>query len=823
MRSLLDDLRHAVRALAKRPRFLLAVVAPLALGIGANTAIFAIVDAVLFRPLPVRAPAELRRVQTVDRSHPDEIVGTSYPLYVDYRDQATAFSGLAAYSDPTGVHATVDGRVPERVTCMIVSGNYFEVLGVGTSIGRGLGPSDDAAGATNVVVISDRYWQTRFGGDPGALGSVVRVGGAPFTIVGVANAEFSGIDLDSPGGRPDLWFPISSVLTVTPEIADLKPLERDGFGWLSVVGRVAPGASTAQGDAQLTAAAEGRIARRTTPREFEPVPRVVPANEAALAPSTGETTTNVAWLLFGIVGCVLLIACADAAGVLVARGEERQREIAIRQAIGASRWRIMRQLVLENLIVALVAAAAGLLVATWMTSAFEAMAPISFMLSPETVTPVTGSRVLAFAVGVAMVVGLVFGTLPALRASSVQLVPSLKSETRQVTAAGFKMRLRSVFLAIQVALSVVLLAGAGVLLQSLWNAYHTDAGYDADRIATAAVDLGRQGYDRERGERAFAEILERVRATPGVESASLARSVPIHRGGIQTSVEFEGREPDPEAMAELNPVVPGFFDTIGVPLLQGRDLSPADTKDSPEVVVVNRAFAERYWPGENPIGKRITNWGEKGAEVVGVVADYRMRSLRDPAPPALFVSHAQFYVPRMTIVAKTTGDPAVLLPAISAAVLRVDPELPAYDAGTGEQKLGVALARERIVALLLVAFAGLAMLLSAMGFYGAFSYSTRLRSHEFAIRVALGAQRGDLIRIVIRGGVLLAVVGVAGGLAASYGLSGVLSSLVFGLQPADPVSFAAAALALVTVAAVACYVPARRAARVDPAAALRAD
>jgi predicted permease len=430
--------------------------------------------------------------------------------------------------------------------------------------------------------------------------------------------------------------------------------------------------------------------------------------------------------------------------------------------------------------------------------------------------------VLGFTAAVALLVSLLFGVLPALRASRIDLVPALKNERRFVQTLGYRVPLRSAFLVAQVALSVVLLAGAGLLLRSLWNAYHVDPGFDPSHVAVVSVDLSRQGYAKERAKEAYARMLENVRALPGVRSAALARNVPIHRGGMITTIEIDGREPSPEDEANLNAVTPGFFATIGAPLLRGRDFEEADVEGR-DCVVVNEAFARKFWPGEDALGKRIKNFGNNQAEVVGVVADFKIRSLREDAPPAVFVPSKQFYTPRMTFAVRTYGDPAAALPSIRSAIARVDPDLPMFDARPLEAQFGIALAQERIVAWLLVTFAGLALLLAATGFYGAFAYATRAREREFAIRVALGARALDLVATVVRSGVALATVGVALGLAAAYGLSGALASVVFGVGAADPASFAAAAVALVSLPALACYLPARRAARVDPATALREE
>jgi putative ABC transport system permease protein len=823
MRALLDDVRHAFSAVLKRPKLLAAIGIPLALGIGANSAIFGVVDATLFRPLPVREPERLVRVYATDRSGPTALNNASYPAYADYRDGVQAFAAFAAYSDPYAIHVSSSAGRAERVPSMLVSANYFETLGVAPTLGRFFETNEDRVGEGRVVVLSDGFWRRRFGGDPGALGASIRLDGRDFAVVGVAPSSFTGIDIDTFDRVPDLWVPISSIGELRPEWEEMQPLTGRGFGWLYMVGRLAPGATLPGAQTELDVVAAEHAAAHAGKAMGTPYARAIPAVEAALDPTSDRNATRIAWLLFGIVSCVLLIACVDAAGLLVARGEERQRELAIRLAVGASRWRLVRQLLLESLIVSGVAAIAGLLVAGWIADLFAALAPPGFLLSPEVASPVAGPRVLIFTAAVAVLVGLLFGTLPSMRASKVDLVPALKSEVRFVAPRGPRVPLRSVFLVVQVGLSVVLLAGAILLLRTIWNAYHVDPGYETAHLGVATVDLARQGYDRAEAQAVFARILDEVRALPGIRQAALSYSVPVSASGMRTSIEFDGVEPDPEAEAELVPVGPGFFATLGVPVLRGRDVLPSDTNESAPVLVVNSAFAERFWPGEDPIGKRIANAAPNGAEVVGVVGDYAMRSLRGSVPPAVFMPHTQFRTQRMTIAFRAVGDPAAMAAGVQAAVARIDPELPVYDVGTGESKVGVALAQERVVAWLLGTFATLAAVLTATGFYGAFAYQTRLRRREFAIRAALGARSVDLLASVLRRGVTLASVGVAVGVLGAFVLSESLASLLFGVTSSDVASFFGAAALLVAVPALACYLPARRASRVDPAASLREE
>jgi predicted permease len=825
MRSFVDDLRQAVRVLAKRPRLVAAIAVPLALGIGANTAIFGMVDGVLFRPLPVREPDRLARVYAVYPDMPDSLNGSAYPVYLEYRDGSPAFDGLAAFSDAGPVNLATGSGGAERVQCSAVTGNFFEVLGVRAAHGRTIERADDGApGASPVVVLSDRVWRHRFGADPSVVGSSLRLNGREFTVVGVTPAGFSGLDLDAADAIPDLWAPTSMVDALFPELAVLKPLTRRGFGWLQVVGRLAPGVSATQAQAALDAFAAARDAAPHDANRNDPSPRVVPAVQASLDPSTGGRTERLAWLLFGIVACVLLIACADAAGMLVVRAEERQREVAIRQAVGASRWRVARQLLAESVIVSVLGALGGLALAIWLSDVLAALSPAGFALPPEVASPVGGARVLAFTASIAALTAILFGTVPALRGSRVELTSSLKDEARVVEVGRGRIRLRYAFVVLQVALSAVLLVGAGLLLRTLWNAYRVDPGFEPSGLLVASVDVAKQGYDEARGRAVYDRLVEEARAIPGVRSAALARSVPVQRTGMRSSVELGDVEVPEDEQADLNVVGPDFFATMKIPVLRGRAFEASDLEGSHPVMVVNKAFADRYWPGQDAVGKRIKNIGPEGgagSEIVGVVANFKAHSVREEPAPVMFSPAAQFYLPRMSVVVRTDGDPSALAGPLRAAAARIDPEMPVFNVRTGDEQLGLVLAQERVVAGLLVTFAAIAILLAATGFYALFAYLTRLRTREFAIRVALGAGRRDLVGSVVARGAACAALGAAIGLVAAGALSGVLSDLLFGVAPLDPASFAAAGLLIVAVAALACYLPARRAARVDPATALR--
>lgn len=704
----------------------------------------------------------------------------------------------------------------ERVSCSIVTGNYFEVLGLSASPGRLIDRADDTPGARPAVVISDRLWRRRFGADPAAVGSVVRINGRALTVAGVAPAGFVGLDFESANGVPDLWTPVAMTAAVRPESAD--PLTERGFQWLQIVGRLAPGATLAHAQTGLNAVAAARDERRANASRRGPSARALPAADASLDPAGGGRTTRLAWLLFGVVACVLLIACTGAAGLLVARADERKREMAIRQAVGASRGRIARQLILESLFVSGLSAVIGLLFAVWLSDVLVALAPSGFVLPAETASSVLGTRVLFFTLAAAVLTGMLFGIAPAVDASKLDLAPLLKNEGRLVSTIGGRFRLRYSFVVFQVALSAALLVGTALLLRTVWNAYRVDLGFETTHLLVGSVDIGKQGYDKERRQQVLKRIVDEVREMPGVRSAALARTVPVQGSVMRAGVEIDGVDLPPDTEVDLNVVGPEFFAALGVPVLRGRAFEASDSEGSPTVMVVNQAFADRYWPGQDPIGKRFNR-----AEVVGVVANFKLRSLRETPTPVMFAAAAQFYLSRMSIAVRIESDPAAGAGLLRAAVARVDPELPLFNVRTGAEQFDLALAQERIVAGLLVTFALIAVVLAATGFYALFSHLVRLRMREFAIRIALGAGRADLIGLVVGKSATLAALGIAAGLAAAVLLSGALTHLLFGVAPLDATSFAASALVLLAVPILASYVPARRAASVDPAAALRLE
>jgi predicted permease len=815
LRSWILDLRFAARTLTRAPGFALLAIAVLALGIGANTAVFSIVDAVLFRPLTFPQPDRLVRIFAVD--HPAQFVSnSSYPVYRDYRDGTRSFSGLAAYCDSVAVHVSTAGAVPERRTAALVTGNFFGVLGLEAQRGRLITAADEAApGASPVAVLSDGCWRRAFAADPAAVGRTIRLNGHPFTVVGIAPAAFLGVSLDS---LPDFWLPISMVEQAEPEWG--KDLPDRGFSWLDIVGRLKPGVSIREAQSELDVLTAAREKGQPEDKR-DPWARVLSLRDSVVYPDQAPQTSRISWILAGIVLLVLAIACADAAGLLLARSERRRREIAIRSALGASRQRIVRQLLFEALLLALGGGAAGLVIAWWLVAGIRAIAPGNFPIPLGAAAAVPNPRVLAFAIAASLVTGAVFGLLPALRASRRELVSDLKGERGR--GGSGRMPLRDGFSSAQVALSAVLLVGAGLLLRTLAAERAVAPGFDPERGVVFTLDLARQGFPAESRLATFDRILDAVRRAPGVRSAALGWMVPITNSGMIVTID---KKPDARKRSvDLNLVGPGFFSALGSPLLAGREFRDSDTAGAPAVGIVNQALAEREWPGQNPIGKVLADVGmaKRPVTVVGLVANARFRSLREPVRPMLSVSFAQFPRPAGSVLVRTSGEAAAALSAIRTAVRGVDPELPLYGVRTLRDRVTGSLGQERLLASLLGGFAALALILSVAGIYGVVSSSVEARRREFGVRLALGADRRHVLGLVLARSVRVAGIGLAIGVPVALLAARSLSTILFGVTPADPASVAAAVAVLGSAAILSGALPARRAANTDPTESLRAE
>ena len=826
MDNLLKDARYGLRALLKSRGFTAVAVLSLGLGIGVNTTLFSLVNAVLFRPLPVSHPEQLVTVYT---GRKDFLYSTtSYPDYLDFRDQAGVFSGLAAHS-MMSASLSREGQ-SQLLRGEVVSGNYFEVLGVKAFLGRTLTPADDRTpGGHTVVVLGHGFWKGRFGADPSIVGSILRINGTPFTVVGVVRQSFTGT---IPGLSPDLWMPLAMEDSVSAMgIQDSVPspgatrLERRGQRWLFIKGRLKPGVTVQQAQSNLEAILS-RLGQEYSATNEGRTVSVFPAKAVRIHPLADAMITPAAAALMAIVGLVLLIACANVASMMLARATARRREIAIRLAMGATRGRLVRQLLTEGLLLSGMGGVVGLLIGYWAADlllAFKPPIPIPIQLELG-----VDVRVLAFTCLVSLATGLAFALAPALRATRPNLVPALKDESVIGEIGRRRFGLRDGLVVGQVAVSLVLLIGAGLLVRGLLAAQAAEVGFVPAGVASVEVNLRFNRYSEERGKTFFREAIERVEALPGVESAAMTRRLPLSADINMEGILVEGYPSSPEDPAlaiDAVTVGPRYFATLGVPLLEGRDFNAFDTENSPRVAIVNQAFGRRFWPGESGLGKRFQlDLGARdrpSVEIVGVVADHKVRTVGEEPRPYLHFSASQDYSPAAQVVARGRGDAASLVGALRRELLALEPDLVFLSAQTMEQAVSESLYPARMASGLLAASGGLAVLMAAVGLYGAITYWVSRRTREIGIRMALGASSGGVHTLVVRQGLTLTAIGAALGVLGAAAGSRVLAGLLYGVGTMDPLAFGGAVAVLFGVALVASYVPARRAAGVDPMLALR--
>jgi len=818
MGDLLQDVRYAIRVLLKHPGFSAIAIVTLALGIGVNSLMFSLVDAVLFRPLPVRAPERLLRIGTTFGSGATS--GISYPMLRDFREQSDAFVGIAGFSGGNVVNLGASDEQLDRVPAALVSGNFFSLLGVRPEVGRLISQADDITpGSHPVVVLSDAYWRRRFHADPHVVGRSVRMNTHVFTIVGVAPAGFHGLDLQD---VPDVWMPTSMLLEASPNMAQFKPFERRGFSWVEAIARLKDGVTPAQGAAQLNTIRTRVVQELKVPDTQHQRVTATPLAASTIASEGRQNVRRTSWVLMGVAGLVLLIACAVVSGLLIVRAEQRHREMAVRFAIGATRGRVLRQLLTESLLLSVSGAVLGVLLAVWGADVFRVVSTGAFSLPVKAASPVLASRVLWITALLALASTVLFGGLPARAASRTSLMGAMKGEggLRHGRSQGFA--LREAFVVIQVALSALLLVGAGLLLRTLGKASQVDLGFDTRNALVISLDVSKSGYTPERGHHFYDELLARVRELPGVTSAAIARHVPLSDPGMVTSVELthftppDGQEPD----VAFTSVTPEYFKTLGMHLKRGRDFGPEDGLGQ-QAVIVNQAFVDRFWRGLDPLAQRVKNFGDNGSEVVGVVANAKLISVRDEGVPMLYVPFNAFYTPNTNLVLRTRADAGAVLAAARSIVQRLDRNVPVYRARSLEEQVAVSLGQERTIAGLLTAFAALALLLAAVGLYGVISHMTQIRAHEFGVRLTLGALPTDVLRLVVGQGARLALVGMALGLAAAAMASRVLSTLLYGVGPTDALTFACIGGVLLLVAVAASAIPALRASLVNPVKTLR--
>jgi len=811
-----QDLRYGLRMLLKSPNITLTAVLTLALGIGANTAIFTLLDKVLIRPLPVEQPYQLVTF-VEDASGAPAIF--SYPLYAELRDRNDVLSGVVAHDQKP--FSLSDGSQSERVVGQIVSGNYFATLGVRPALGRFFLPEEDRTPGTHpVIVISHGLWQRRFGGNRAVIGKTVILNNYRYTVVGVAPSEFTGT---TRGTVNDVYVPI--MMQVQPGSERGGFLDNRNAGWLQLIGRLKPNVSREQAQSALATPVED--ANKTFPGNLDKDAVQVgdPTKVFLMDGSRGHADrvkdlSLPLKLMMGVVGFVLLIACANVSNLLLSRASARRKEMAVRLAIGASRWRIVRQLLTESAILAALGGGAGLLVAYWGAGLLLGFQQQTNVV-PRALDGSLDGRALGFTLGLSLVTGIVFGLAPALVVSKPDFVAALKEDTPGLGTVARRLSLRNLLVVTQVALSLVVLIGAGLCVKSLRALQAIDPGFEPAKVVTASFDLGQNGYNEARGRQFIAQLSERVAALPGVEAVSFARVVAFSDFPWVGPLIIEGSRPQP---VNTNAVSPNYFQTLGASLAQGREFTAQDTAGAPLVVIVNEAAARRYWPGQEVVGQRIIRG--KGritefAEVVGVVRNSKEKGLTEDPSPALYVPQLQNYFPELTLHARTATPSQTLLAAIRREAQLLDPTLPVYNLGTLAQQKDGSLYTERLAAALLTLFGLLASSLAEVGIYGVLSYSVTERTREMGIRLALGARPRDLLKLVVGQGFMLTLIGLVIGVGASFALTRLIARLLFGVSATDPLTFIVIPLLLTGVALLACWIPARRATRVDPLAALR--
>ncbi|MFP5260563.1 MAG: ABC transporter permease [Blastocatellia bacterium] len=799
MDTVFHDLRYALRTLLKSRAFTAVALLALALGIGANTAIFTVVNAVLLRPLPYREPDRIMTVLYERR------IPVAPADFLDWKEQNQVFENIAAaqYWQPS---LTGNDR-PEQLWALHLTADMFTLLGVKPALGRAFLPGEDQPGDHHVVVLSHRLWQRRFGGDAAIVGQTVTLDGESYTVIGVMPEGFRFAPFWAT--RAELWAP----LNLAPRAAD-----RRGSS-LRVFARLKPGVTRERAQAEMSAINQ-RIEQQYPDSKKGLRLSVDPLHEVVVG-----NVRPALFILLGAVGFVLLIACANVANLLMARAASRQKEVAIRTALGATRARVIRQLLTESVILSLAGGLFGLLLAKWGVRALVAISPDNL---PRVESIGLDVPVLCFTLATSVLTGLVFGLAPALHASRLGLNESLKEGGRGSTEGMRRSRVRRLLVVAEVALALVLLIGGGLMIRSFARIQSIDPGFNPRNVLTFVVSLAGSQHSTARQRLAFFDqLLERIKALPSVQSAGAINHLPLAGDVWQIGYTVEGQPaPPPEERrgAVYRIARPGYFQTMGATILSGRDFTDRDTKEAPGVVIVNESFARRHWPGGNALGKRITitDGDPNQREVVGVVKDLRQSDWTADPIEEMYLPHLQSAEPRyMTLVVRSASDPAGLVAAVQNEVWAIDKDLPVSQVMSMEQAISGSVGQQRFNMTLLGIFAGLAVTLAAIGIYGVMSYSVTQRRHEIGIRMALGASQGDVLRMVIKQGMTLAAVGAIVGLAGAFFLTRLMSSLLYGVSPTDPLTFFAIPLILAGVALGACFVPARRATRVDPMVALR--
>jgi putative ABC transport system permease protein len=814
METLLQDIKFGVRMLLKSPSLSIVATIALALGIGANTAIFSVVNAVLLRPLPFPDSGKLVALFEADAEKGRVRGSHSYPNFFDLRSQATTFDKVACYYSSDFI---MTGRgEPARLQGAVATADLFPLLGIKPLYGRTFVPDDDKPTETGrVVILSEQLFHRRFNSDPSIINQPITLAGTNYTVVGVMPASFEFPIQNEP---VELW------TTIAGDASGKTPVTAQrGAHFLRVIGRLKANVTPEQAQSDLTAIA-ARLEQQYPDTNTHRTLRLEPALSALV----GDVRPMLL-ILLGAVACVLLIACANVANLLLARATSRHKEMAIRAALGASRMRVIRQLLTESILLSLVGGALGLLLAVWWSDLLVALGQEDI---PRAVHVGIDWRVLGFTFGVSVLTGLIFGLFPAFHSSKTELVESLKEGARGTSDAGRRNRMRSILAVGELAIAVVLLVGAGLLIQSLWRLQSVNTGLQPDNVMTFNVELPETKYKTDKQPRFYEDLKTRLEATPGVQSASSIVPLPLNGDRFVISFQIQGREVarKDEPAADIFMTGVGYFRTMGIPIIKGRDFDNRDQQGAPPVAIINEEFARQYFPNEEPLGKRIlpgirTIEDEKPAykEIVGVVGNIRNQALNTPPEPGYYLPQTQVPFSGMTVVIKTTNDPHSVMPAATKAVAAMDPDIPLYGVKTMREYMAASVATPRFSTTLLSIFAGVALVLTLVGLYGVMSYSVAQRTNEIGIRLALGAQARDVLLMIVKQGSRLIVIGLVIGLVGAYALTRLISSLLFGVTAKDPFTFAAAAVLLALVALLACYIPAWRATKVDPMEALRCE
>ena len=844
---MIRDLKQGLRMLLQAKGWTAVVVLSLALGIGANTALFSAINGLLIRTLPVRDPDTLVRLRwsgkndMVTSSSDYGFSGTdengrnfrttfSYPMFRQFVTDNKTMTDLFACAPFGRVSVVVDGQA-DIATSFISTGNYYRVLGINAILGRTIVPEDDQASAPPVAVVSARYWRSRFGSDPNAVGKVIRINNVPVTIVGVLPLEFTGIQQTVSDGH-DVGVPLSldGQLSTGPTEQSSR-MNQPTYWWLQVMGRLKPGATAAQvqgnleGVFQQTARAGLNEYLASIPesergtmrnRNRTEVPRLRVESGSRGIYDVNPTDKRAVTILSVVVILVLLIVCANVANLLLSRATARRKEISVRLSLGATRARLIRQLLTESLLLASLGGVLGVLIGYW----GQRLLP-----GPPGQATSLDWRILAFVLGVTGLTGLIFGVAPALRATGMSVSTALKENSRSVV--GSRSLLSRLLLIVQVAISLVLLVGAGLFLRTLNNLRQVDVGFNPQNLVLFRVNPQLNRYDDQRTRRLYAELVETLGAAPGVRAVTGSQPALLSGSVNGTGIFVQGRTYQPDAKVDINRLVilPNFFDIMGVPMLTGREFTARDDDKAPKVVILNSAAVRKYFPDENPLGRRIGSSPEQNAtmEIVGIVRDVKYNSVRDDAPPTMYVPYAQTTGGGVMIEVRTAGDPVIAMGGIREAVRRIDPNLPIMDMWTQTEQIERRFLQEKLFAQANAFFGGLAVVLAAVGLFGLMSYSVARRTNEIGIRMALGARSQDVLRLVMWESMTLVIVGIVIGLGVALGTSHLIETLLFGLAPTDVFSMTTAILLMIGVSALAGYLPARRASRVDPMVALHQE